>query len=203
MFILIVPILSYRLLQEKFHLNHALAILIGFVGVFFIITEGDLSRLASSSTIGIIVLLLSAVSYAFYQISTSKYTREVNSSVDSFALFYVVMVMISGYSLLASIVNSTFTLEIVSDAWLWIVMLAIFSTILAFVGYFEAAKGIPVNTLSIFLMLQMLVPFFVDIFFLGKTYSLWIYTGGFLIVLGMVFVTRIPLEKPMEVPSIS
>ena len=209
MFVLIVPFLSHYVLREKFSLNHAIAILFGFIGVLFIITEGDISQLVNSntSTIGIILLLLSALSYAFYQIVTSKFTREVNTHVDSVALFYGVMIAIMIYSSSAALLTSSFkpNLNLTFDTWVWAGLLAIFSTIIAFITYFEAAKGISANTLSILLISQMLVPFFVDIFILGKQYSIWVYTGGIIIVLGMLFIARIPTveEKPVlntEVP---
>lgn len=171
--------------------------MLGFIGVFFIVTEGNLSNLASSSTIGVILLLLSATSYAFYQIITSKFTREVNKQVDSIALFYVVMVSISVYSIGVTLIHSSFSISLNFPiaAWLWILGLAIFSTIIAFTAYFEASKGLQANTLSILLILQMLVPFFVDIAILGKHYSLWVYLGGIIIVLGMVFIAKIPTEN--------
>lgn len=208
MFIIIVPALSYYLLREKFTINHAIAILLGFIGVFLIVTQGNLSNLTNSSTIGVILLLLSATCYAFYQIVTSKYTREVNKSVDSLALFYVVMVAISVYSFGFTFIHSDFSISLNFPvaAWFWIIALAIFSTIVAFVAYFEASKGIPANTLSILLILQMLVPFFVDIVILGKHYSIWIYLGGIIIVLGMIFIAKIPTDPKSsifqpEVPS--
>lgn len=201
MFILIVPFLSKYFLHEKFYLNHGLAIIIGLIGVIFIVTEGDFSRLVSSSTTGIILLLLSALSYAFYQIATSKLTREVNTDTDSFALFYIVMVLITGYSLLTALLNSDTNLNISWQGWLWIFLLAIFSTIIAFIAYFEASKGLPANTLSILLISQMLVPFFVDIFILRINYSIWVYVGGFIIVIGMIFVTRTPVDGTTKVDT--
>lgn len=200
MFILIVPTLSSTLLHEKFYRNHAIAIILGFIGLLFIISEGDISRLVTSSTsiVGIILLLFSATSYAFYQITTSKYTREVNRQADSIALFYVVMAMITGFSWVLAYLNSAITFSVPLDGWFWVVMLAIFSTVVAFIGYFEASKGIPVNTLAILLMTQMLVPFFIDIFFLHIVYSLWVYSGAAIIVLGMYFVSKIPLEEDSD-----
>lgn len=195
MFILEVPVLSTVLLHEKFYRNHAIAIVLGLIGLFFIITEGDISRLVSSSILGIVLLLLSATSYAFYQLTTSKYTRGSETDVDSIALFYVVMLLITTYSWLMAFVNSSVTLAVPIDGWIWIGMLAIFSTIFAFTGYFEASKGIPANTLAIILMSQMLVPFFVDVFFLHMNYSLWVYCGAIIIVLGMYFVAKIPLDE--------
>ena len=124
------------------------------------------------------------------------------------ALFYVVMVTIACFSFGVSLIHSSFTLDLTFPvkAWIWIVALSIFSTIIAFVAYFEASKGIPANTLAILLILQMLVPFFVDITILGKQYSIWIYAGGLIIVFGMFFIARIPSEQNLtlgesEVPS--
>ena len=208
MFIMIVPALSYYFLKEKFTLNHAIAIVLGFIGILFIVTQGNLSNLASSSTIGVILLLLSATSYAFYQLSTSKYTREINKEVDSIAMFYAVMIAITIFSFVVSFLKSSFIFHfnVKPDAWLWIAALSIFSTIMAFTGYFYASKGIQANTLSILLISQMLVPFFVDIAILGKQYSLWVYTGGLIIVMGMIFIAKLPTEPKVpvfvtEVPS--
>ena len=208
MFIIIVPALSYWLLHEKFYTSHALAIILGFIGVFFIVTQGNLSNLANSSTTGVILLLLSATAYAFYQISTSKFTRDVDTNVDTFSLFYVVMILIASFSFVVSFIHSKFVVsfDVSLNAWFWIFNLAIFSTIFAFVGYFEASKGIPANTLSILLISQMLVPFFIDITILGYNYSLWVYTGGLIIIIGMFFIARVPTEQqaPLlqnEVPS--
>lgn len=201
MFIMIVPALSYYFLQEKFTLNHAIAVVLGFIGILFIVTRGNISNLASSSTLGVILLLLSATSYAFYQLSTSKYTREKNKEVDSIAMFYAVMVAITVFSFAVTFVKESFTLQISvkPDAWLWIVALSLFSTIMAFTGYFYASKGIQANTLSILLISQMLVPFLIDIVILGKQYSTWVYAGGLIIVMGMLFIARLPSEPKTSV----
>ena len=195
MFIIILPYLAFLFLAERFHLNHALAIILGFLGVFFIITEGDISRLGSGDALGIFILLVTATAYAFYQLSTSKFTRFVMPQVDSISLFYSVMILISIFSLISALIfQPTGFYTIKSDAWIWIVLLAIFSTIIAFTSYFEASKGIQANTLSILLVSQALVPFFVDIFLLGREYSIWIYSGGFIVIIAMIIVGKTPTE---------
>ena len=196
MFIIILPYLSYVFLSEKFHLNHGLAIILGFIGVFFIVTEGDLSRLGSSSSIGIFILLVTATAYAFYQLSTSKLTRFEKPDVDSLSLFYIVMLLISILSILTAILfEPEGFLTIKFDAWIWVFMLAIFSTIIAFTSYFEASKGIQANTLSILLVSQALVPFIVDLFFLHRQYSSWIYLGGIIVIIAMIIVSRTPPDE--------
>ena len=133
MFIIILPYLSFVFLHERFHLNHGIAIILGFLGVFFIVTEGDLAKLGSASALAIFILLFTATAYAFYQLSTSKYTRFENPQVDSLSLFYAVMILISIISLFSALIfqpQGFSTIKI--DAWLWILLLAIFSTIIAF-----------------------------------------------------------------------
>ncbi|MFV2015709.1 MAG: DMT family transporter [Candidatus Heimdallarchaeota archaeon] len=202
MFILILPYLSYIFLSEQFKINHGLSIVLGFIGVFLIVSEGDISNLGSGDSIGIFILLITAVAYAFYQLTTSKLTREVNPSVDVLSLFYVVMVLISVLSFsTAMIFEPSGFFDIKPDAWIWILLLAIFSTIIAFTSYFEASKGIQANTLSILLVSQALVPFFVDIFLLQRDYTYWVFFGGFIVIIAMIIVGMTPSRPVLMDPN--
>lgn len=194
MFIVILPYLSYVFLSEKFHINHGIAIILGFIGVFLIVTEGKLENLGNSNAIGILILLFTALAYAFYQLFTSKLTRFVKPDIDSLSLFYVVMVIISILSLISALLFSNFN-NIKEEVWIWIILLAIFSTIIAFTAYFEASKGIQANTLSIILVSQAIVPFFVDIFILQRDYSIWVYLGGIIVFFAMIVVGKTPINN--------
>ena len=202
MFILIVPFFAFFMLDEHFSLNHAFAIVLGLVGVFFIVTEGDLSRLGNGSAFGIFILLISALSYALYQLFTSKYTRIIHPQVDTLVLFFNVMIIISIISGVSALTNAFFTpITFHFEAFIWIVLLVIFSTIIAFIAYFEGTKGLKANTISIILLSQALVPFFVDIFILRINYSPWIYFGGVIILVSMWFVIRVPTnDSPITLP---
>lgn len=193
MFLLFVPFLSQFILNEKLQRNHLFAVLLGLLGVFFIATEGDFSRLFGGSTFGTILLLLSAISYAIYIVTTSRLSTVERPNVDVFALFYVVLLVIS----LTSVVLSSITNQIVIapiDAWIWIILLTLFSTLIAFLAYFQALKTVSANTASVLLLFQVLVPFTVD-YFLGTRYSAWVFLGSFFILVAMIIVVKISNSK--------
>ena len=187
LFLLIVPFLSLLILKEPIHLHHLLAMSLGLVGVFCITTEGEINRLLGGEALGIFLMLCAAFFYAVYIVSTSRLSRYEKTHVDIFALFFVVIAVIAGTSLLLSVVSGT--LEPPSlDAMPWIILLVIFSTLIAFLAYFEALKTVSANAASVLLLLQILVPFSVDIVLLDRDYGPWKLLGSGIIVLSMTIV---------------
>ena len=167
---------------------------VAFIGVIFISSEGNLNNLTGSSILGIIFLLGAAVSYAFYIISTSRLTTIEKPNVDTFTLFFSVLLIITLSSLIASLTFSNIP-SVPREGIQWIVLLTIFSTLIAFFAYFRALKEISANVASVLLPLQVLVPFVIDFFVLGRIYSLWVLSGSFLIIIAMLIVVIQPYLK--------
>lgn len=190
-FIVIVPFISPFILNEKLAKNHLVAMSVAFIGVIFISSEGNMINLTGSSILGIILLLGAAVGYAFYIISTSRLTTIEKPNVDTFTLFFSVLLIISLSSLFASLTFSNLP-SVPREGIQWIVLLTIFSTLIAFFAYFRALQEISANVASVLLPLQVLVPFVIDFFILGRIYSLWVLTGSFLIIIAMLIVVIHP-----------
>ncbi|PWI47718.1 hypothetical protein CEE45_10070 [Candidatus Heimdallarchaeota archaeon B3_Heim] len=190
-FIVIVPFISPFILHEKLAKNHLVAMSVAFIGVIFISSEGNMINLTGSSILGIILLLGAAVGYAFYIISTSRLTTIEKPNVDTFTLFFSVLLIISLSSLFASLTFSNLP-SVPREGIQWIVLLTIFSTLIAFFAYFRALQEISANVASVLLPLQVLVPFVIDFFILGRIYSLWVLTGSFLIIIAMLIVVIHP-----------
>jgi len=193
-FIVIVPFISPFILHENLEKNHLIAMSVAFIGVIFISSEGNMINLTGSSILGIIFLLGAAVGYAFYIISTSRLTTIEKPNVDTFTLFFSVLLIISLSSLIASLTfRQTLNLaSIPREGIQWIILLTIFSTLIAFFAYFRALQEISANVASVLLPLQVLVPFVIDFFILGRIYSLWVLTGSFLIIIAMFIVVIQP-----------
>ena len=188
-FLIIVPFLSPLILKIKVQRNHIFAISIGIIGVIIIAideNQGDLS----GSTRGISLLLLAAFSYAFYIVSTSRYSTIENKSVDIVVLFYIVLLIISITSFLLLILKTGISTSIDKNIWTWVVLLVIFSTLIAFLAYFEALKIITANSASVLLLLQMLIPFSIE-FIMGRRYSMQIWLGVLLLLISMIIVVKI------------
>ena len=190
LFILIVPFISPFLLDEKLTKTHLIAMIIAFTGVFLISSEGNLSNLKFDSLIGVLLLIGAAFAYAFY-IMFSAMLNKNDKEADAFALFYLVMMIITGFTALNTMIFDKFQ-RIPTPAYKWLLGLAIFSTIIAFLFYFLAVREISANVASVLLPLQALVPFIIDYFYVGRRYSGWVISGALLIVLAMVLVVGEP-----------
>lgn len=190
-YIVMVPFISPLLLNEKLDKNHFLAMSVAFIGVIFISSENNVNRLANSSFLGIILLLGASGGYAFYFVSTSRLTTIEKPDVDIFTLFYSVLLIASLSSLSASLTFSEISI-VPNKGIQWIILLTIFSTLIAFFAYFKAAQEISANVTSVLLPLMMLIPFTIDFFVLGRTYSSLVLTGSFFIILAMIIVLSQP-----------
>lgn len=195
-FILFVPLLSAKFLKDPFSKVTFVSIVLALTGTFLISSNGDFSDLIRNFNIGGLILLLSALSFSFYIIVSSYFTSTSKTSVDTSAMFFIVILGIALFSLIPTFaLTNSFTVE--SSVWVWIFALAIFSTLIPFFGYFLGVKIISANTMSLVLLLQIIVPFAIDILFLGITYSYWIILGSSLVMASfLIFVSR-PYYQPI------
>ena len=208
-FILFVPLLSYKFLNEKLSRISLISIFIALSGTFLISTNGNFSNFFYNFNIGGFFLLLSAFSYSLYLIASSYFTKKSEQAIDSSVMFFSIILVISLFSFVPSIYfSSSFTVD--SSVWIWVIALAIFSTLIPFFGYFEGLKVISANTMSLVLLLQILVPFAIDILFLGIIYSNFIIFGSFLIITSLLLSVSKPFfdryyidKKPLKKHSIS
>lgn len=179
---LMVPFFSWIILKQQFKLYHLIAVIFSFLGIFLIISEGSLNFLnnGSFSLIGIIILMLSAVFLGLYITFTSYIQKLDNNNLDPISLFYVVIVIITLFSMVIMIITGDFAIPS-QDTWIWLLSLVIFSTIIAFYMYFLSIKTLSANQVSLLLLLQVIVPFTIDIFLLGRHYNLWVMIGSFIL----------------------
>ena len=196
-FIVIVPFISPFMLKAKLEKKHIIAMSIAFIGVILISSEGNMNNLTGSSILGIVLLLGAAVGYAFYITSTSRLTTIEKPDVDTFTLFYSVLLIISLSSLFATLTFSKLS-SVPKEGIQWIVLLTIFSTLIAFLAYFRALQEISANVASVLLPLQVLVPFAIDFIILSRIYSIWVISGSMLIISAMLIVVIQPYLESTE-----
>ena len=90
------------------------------------------------------------------------------------------------------------SISVPQSAWVWIIALVIFSTLIAFFAYFEALQEISANMASVLLLLQVLVPTTIDYFLLDLRYNVWEIAGSIFIVVAMIIVVIIPYIENTE-----
>ena len=194
-YIIFVPILSAKFLHTPITKMNVLSIIIAITGSILITTDGKIMNLISNINTGVFFLLLSALAYSFYIITSSYFTNKSDKQIDSSAMFFIVILGLGLFSIIpTSAMSHSFIVP--KNIWIVILILVVFSTIIPFIGYFKGLKVISANTMSFVLLLQLVVPTIIDIVFLGITYSLWVIIGSFLIVSSLLlFVSKPILDK--------
>jgi drug/metabolite transporter (DMT)-like permease len=194
-FVIFVPILSAKFFQISISKINVIAIGVALLGSIFISTEGKITDIFTNINIGVIFLILSSLAYSFYLIASSHFSNKSNNTFDTSVLFFIIILGITLFSFIPALITS-YPYSIDSSVWYWVILLAVFSTIIPFFGYFLGLKVISANTMSLVLLLQLVVPFMIDILFLGINYSFWIIIGILLIVSSLfIFVSKPLLDK--------
>ena len=183
------PILSYKFLNEQYSIQQALGTIIALIGVIFIVSNGEIFKIFSNINLGVIILLGSALFYASYLITSSKYSTTINPQINPTSLFFVLTVIVTIFSGIFTLsLNGIDSIILDSDVIPWILLLAIFSTILPFITYFYAIKYLPANLVSLLLLSQVVVPISIDSFFLQIQYNQAVVFGSILIISAMIIV---------------
>ncbi|MHA1990096.1 MAG: DMT family transporter [Candidatus Hodarchaeales archaeon] len=187
LFVVIVPILAIILLNEQYSRLQFIGTLIALLGVIIIFSDGNIANLFVNINLGILILLGAAFFYSIYIITTSKYSKEIKPETSPIALFYAVSILVTFFSGILTI-PSISTSVTLNGSWEWIILLAIFSTIIPFIGYFIAIKHISANIMALLLLTQVIVPIVIDAVIVGVVYDFSIYLGGMLILFAMIIV---------------
>ena len=174
-----ITIFSPWLLKEKIRKGGIIALVISIAGILLIVDPGKLDFKLSS--IGILAGIASGIFYAF-QVMTSKYVSPIYSGyAQAFWSFLVAAVIL--------LPVGTVQLEVVSGNLIYLLILAIFPTILAVSLYFNGLKKVKAQSASILGLIEPISAVFFAVLVLGEQISTLEITGGALILIGAALVT--------------
>jgi drug/metabolite transporter (DMT)-like permease len=177
-----VTVFSPLLLKERSTGKGWVALILSIAGVILIVEPGNLEFSARST--GVIAGILSGISYAF-QIMTSRHISESYSGhSQAFWSFLIASLLL----LPAAAVPS----EIIIENSIYILMLAVFPTILAVSLYFNGLKKVRATNASILGLIEPVSAVILSLIILHDSISIPIMLGGALILAGGAIVTREP-----------
>jgi len=174
-----VVIFAGLFLKEKLTFTKIGAIILGFIGVYVVVTQGNLFSFSFSYLIGNLFAFAAAICYGIFSILGKKHNYDKFTSVMFYYVFTLIFVTIA--NLLFSSIPAVSTYELTGLIWL-----GIFPSGLAFVFWFLALKHGDTATMS---NLVFLVPFLslVFIFFLlGERILVSSLVGLLLVIAGIV-----------------
>ena len=174
-----ITIFSPLILKEKTKKRGLIALVLSIMGILFIVDPGKLDFKPSS--IGIIAGIASGIFYAF-QIMTSKYASTTYSGyAQAFWSFVIATIILLPVGFVP--------IEVISSNFFYLIILAIFPTILSVSLYFNGLKKVKAQSASILGFIEPLSAVFFAVIILHEQISTLELIGGALILSGVALIT--------------
>ncbi len=176
---LLMVLLSWLFFKEHTSWKSVFFILIGFSGVYVLISKGTL--LTIDLSLGVIVTLLAALSWALFSVLIKQKKFDIDVGMFLFNLFGFL-------SLVAIIPFFSFTLSVTFSEVLGMIYLAVFPTAIAFVLWNNALRALKTSICSNIALLTPLLSIII-IFLVLKEQIVMFQVIGLLLIVGSVFLT--------------
>ncbi len=167
--------------DEKMTSNKVVGVLIGFVGVIFLIGPVAYSG-QKAQALGQIAVLFAAVSYAFAGI-WGKRLRSIPAPVSSGGMLFGSTVIMLIVLLLK---GESFELNISTSSWAAVLALAIFSTVIAYMIYFYILAQAGATNLLLVTFLIPVSALILGVVFLDETFTTNAIIGMLLIIISLI-----------------
>lgn len=171
--------------RERIRMGTVLSILLSFVGVL-LLYWGDGGTLHIG---GVVLVLVSALTYALYIIVVDKSLLAMSSFKIN---FYVIFYCAAGMALFALLSGQPLQLPPTPRAWLWVSWLAVVPAIMALVMMVYAAKYLGSTPTAILGALEPTTAVLIGVFVFAEPFTLRLLLG---IVLILAAVTIVVLAK--------
>lgn len=174
-----ITVLSPVLLKESLNWRGIIALILSLAGIILIV---DPAKLDISGSAGILAGVLSGVTYAF-QVMTSKHiSRTYAGYTQAFWGFMIAVLVL----LPVGIAPAGVVLENIT----YLVLLAVFPTILAVSLYFNGLMKVRASSASILGLIEPVSAVILSVLILGEKLTVPVITGGALILVGAAIVTQ-------------
>ena len=177
-------------LGESITLRKVGGILLGFIGVFLIISKGvvSFSVFGFASTFGDFLILISALTWTAFTVGGRGFLLRFSSLAAITPIMIVGCLITFPFTLLKWEWNLLFQLSLA--AWVSLLFLGIFCSGLAYLFWYAALEKRDSSLVGMYLYLEPFVTLIGAYFFLNEEIQWVTLTGGGLILLGVYLATR-------------
>jgi len=176
---LMVMILSIIIYKEKFKLKKFLYLMVTTIGVFIML---DI-KVGSINTIGVVLVLLSALCYAIYVLGASN---DKVKNIDSYVMTFYISIISAIVGSTTGVVTNSFNNPINFYGIISILLIAFISTVVALMAFLKGVKLIGPTNSAIFSALEPIVSLVLGVIILGESISFKIIIGSTIIILAMI-----------------
>ncbi|MEO8355074.1 MAG: DMT family transporter [Chloroflexota bacterium] len=183
-------LLGWVVLREHLAWMKIIGILLAFVGVLLVISDGDFSSIAlrSFGQPGDILILISAVNWSVFSVLSR---RGLKAHPATLMMFYV-MLFGWGFTSILFIGTQDFSeiKHLTFNGWMGMAFLGIFCSGLAYIAWYDALQALSTAQTGVFLYIEPLVAVIVAFFILSEAITVASLIGGGIIIFGVWLVNR-------------
>ncbi len=176
--VIFVAILSFIILKEAMNLKKVFGVILSFIGLGVV---SNLSVNSLSANKGILIMLISPVSWAFFVILSKDISSGKSFRKYLFPIYFYTFVFILPFALFEGF---KFSLISVSLSF----YLAAICTVVPYLFFLNGLKFVGATTASIITSFQIFFSVIIAYFFLGETISLSFFIGIILVFLAIYLV---------------
>lgn len=181
-----VALLGHFFFNERITKRIVFSLLITYFGLYVVMGQ-ELKLTGEGVISGTLLVLGSALSFAFYVLFSKKYIKHLGSQI------FTCIAMISScvFGLLHGVIFlETDSLIINQSAWFWLMMLVVLSTVIPSFMMVEAIDRIGPTQTGIVGMLGPVITIALAIHFLQEPFTFWLVLGVALMMLGVWNLTQ-------------
>ena len=183
--VIFVAILSAIFLKERMDLKKVAGVILALAGVFLIITNGDWAFLGTGSFMGDLIVFLTSPIWGIYIILNKKSAIQRLKAIPfmSSVIFYTTLTLLFADLFFSPI--PVFLVTLSPESIFAIVYTALFTTLIAFLLWYEGLKWLNATSSSLYLLLEVLVAAILSVLFLSEQLVTFTIIGGILLGIGI------------------
>jgi len=173
---------------EKLVKMAIVGLVVGFAGVCVIFYEHLSDFLIFDFRFGIIISIISTLTWAFATLYTKKKAASFNPYFSLGIQMFISSIFLFAYLGATGSAVSLSTIPIIS--WVSIGYLVIFGSVLTFIAYIYALQHLPAEINSIYAYINPIIAVLLGAYIFGEPLSLAIAVGGIITLFGLYLVNR-------------
>jgi drug/metabolite transporter (DMT)-like permease len=173
---------------EKLVKSAIVGLVIGFAGVCVIFYEHLSDFLIFDFRFGIIISIISTLTWAFATLYTKKKAASFNPYFSLGIQMFISSIFLFTYLGASGSAVSLSTIPVIS--WVSIGYLVIFGSVLTFIAYIYALQNLPAEINSIYAYINPIIAVLLGAYIFGEPLSLAIAVGGTITLFGLYLVNR-------------
>ena len=181
--VIFIAFFAFFFLGENLGKKEWLGILISFIGVIFVVSNGAVEFLHTNTFIGDILMMISSIFWAVYSIVGKKFLETREPIIVTTYAFIFGAIFLIPFSVYEGLIHIIWKISPID--WIAVFYLSFFCSVFAYIVWYQAIKQENASEVAVFLYLIPLFTALLANIFLKEKITPFLIIGGALIICGV------------------